>query len=1583
MIDDYIAGIRASEEQDFQRFLAGGETLCVVSGPAGSGKTSLVLWACAKVLTVYVKANENSGVNLVYEACLRIIHEINVDEQESGIKWRSLLKETDLGFLGRDGNLNNYGKKSSSGEDSPLILSKNANFLHSVRSLFGVFVKHIGKPVFFVFDDFQWCGREQQQLILDLIEGDSWGAKYILICRDGSHGQEIDHLLSSGAGYREINASRLSLEELSSESVVRFADELKKRNGSLRDTYDAKDLHFCRLPYEIMQCMESSIIDEFSPEQKYILFCCSVVGFRFDIEIVSLLHASRNHEFFENLVNKGVLKKLGQGRYCFGHDITFVRCSKFYSVGERNAVLRLLSSLIESDVENGLPLSASERASFLVKGYEVGHVPNALRALRVLSIGLEDANNRQNFQLMKEVYGAAIHFMKRVSVSEDVCEYAKVIAITCYYCDDISAMEDVAGWVINSKVSEKKKLDMYVVLIDGYLSKNMMLKTIDATKSALSLLGHELRGESRFVMPLTLAMYHVPKSILGMAIVSRDVSRACESEKERVTSQLLTKVCAAYYSTNYLATGQPIADVLWLSAKYGALPETAYAIGQWAFGIGGTLKMPAIGRMAFRLASRVISQHPNDFYRGRTDFLYHTFVGVHGDSIRKNVGYLEDVFYLNMRAGSLDIAAYCAHVCSFHALDSDFSLGEVKSKIVTFRKNLSGFTQQNASSWMNVVHQLVDDLRADAVGNTALEGAHFSLARDIPDSAYRNDRSIVFIANHYAGVWYTLIGKYPAALSHFEKACVFRDGVRGTYGEVLVDFYHCISKISLSLQDGVNRSTLKEELHLGWLSKSGSKSAASKYLVVKGYRAILARQYDEAVALLDRAIESARIGGHTLDGILALRAKIWIVEKVLLLAWTETHVELEEQLRRWGGKSLIAAYSLEDAKPFGQYVSALPQNIDDKVVERLAKKISSLFGARCSSVYINESKIVADHFDEKDCRIFFNVAMTSGAWATIVIEPSPGMDSESSKIIEARIALAALDQRTRNNFTKATSTNDVIYKKTNVGLIEINLRGDVIRANRRCLELTGNLDQEHAGTVTELFRGFADAHEIDQIFCRVQESGWESVVLQGKNLDVSLELSVALGDDGVFSCTVRDVTEKETLRIYKSLIVDRSARLSGLSHEIKNPLLSVEAQLDDCLAFMAREDGTLLFPELTSKIRKCKDSIETIASEMDDLIAIGRVDVEARKNSVEFNVHEMTEEILERWSELAFRHGLKMQVESMDPSRVIYTDKALLGMIVRNMVSNAIFHSKGTLFSINIFFEADQLCFTFSDNGVGMSPDLFNSQYKTTSPNGSGVGLVNCRMAAKLLGAQLQLAESPVGVTIRLEMKAPARVNRSSDSKSTLVFVPYIGIVEDDPRLLDLYQQWFSGWKLRIYSDLETAAREITQEAFDMVLVDCFLEDKSTEDYIRRLRELLGWRLPVIGCSANDSYRTILVRAGATYFVEKTSSKAVLENALLNILAHSSGLESYRSSSLDLVDRQIQKLVDLGDAPSSHALAPIAHSLGSVASLFYPSMEQDFRHFEDAVASEPGELGCVIVEMRELAALLRSALEIRDAGAIQ
>lgn len=220
----------------------------------------------------------------------------------------------------------------------------------------------------------------------------------------------------------------------------------------------------------------------------------------------------------------------------------------------------------------------------------------------------------------------------------------------------------------------------------------------------------------------------------------------------------------------------------------------------------------------------------------------------------------------------------------------------------------------------------------------------------------------------------------------------------------------------------------------------------------------------------------------------------------------------------------------------------------------------------------------------------------------------------------------------------------------------------------------------------------------------------------------------------------------------------KSRFLAAASHDLRQPLQTINIIVG--LLMRAQQD-----PDSQGHLR----TLAAAARSMDDLLAalldINRLETGAiTPNNESFALSSLLPRLRSDLGYVAASKSLTLEVD--DCQEIVRSDPALLNVILRNLVGNAIKYTDRGGVRVRFECEADMLRIEVHDTGIGMSREhqqrIFEEFYQVDNPNrdrkrGVGLGLSIVQRIAKLLGHEITV-ESTEGVGSKFTVVVPRAV---------------------------------------------------------------------------------------------------------------------------------------------------------------------------------------------------------------------------------
>ncbi len=239
----------------------------------------------------------------------------------------------------------------------------------------------------------------------------------------------------------------------------------------------------------------------------------------------------------------------------------------------------------------------------------------------------------------------------------------------------------------------------------------------------------------------------------------------------------------------------------------------------------------------------------------------------------------------------------------------------------------------------------------------------------------------------------------------------------------------------------------------------------------------------------------------------------------------------------------------------------------------------------------------------------------------------------------------------------------------------------------------------------------------------------------------------------------------------------KSAFLASMSHEIRTPMNGVVGMVEVLL-------HSDLAEHQADAVKTMKESAFLLLRLIDDILDFSKIEAgKLELERTEVSVRDMVENICSSLNQVAAGKGVYLSV-FVDPQTpgAIWSDAIRLRQVLYNLIGNAIKFSSGRIgqqgrVSVRVAFvetEGQQLIFTVSDNGIGMTKEtkrnLFTSfsqaEVSTTRRfGGTGLGLAITKRLIELLGGTIRVVSAQnIGSTFSVMLPVEAVVGKEQCS---------------------------------------------------------------------------------------------------------------------------------------------------------------------------------------------------------------------------
>jgi two-component system, sensor histidine kinase len=376
-------------------------------------------------------------------------------------------------------------------------------------------------------------------------------------------------------------------------------------------------------------------------------------------------------------------------------------------------------------------------------------------------------------------------------------------------------------------------------------------------------------------------------------------------------------------------------------------------------------------------------------------------------------------------------------------------------------------------------------------------------------------------------------------------------------------------------------------------------------------------------------------------------------------------------------------------------------------------------------------------------------------------------------------------------------------------MLVIDARGQIVFANQQVTALFGYQRAELLGMsvdmlVPERFRAGHAAHREGYAATGLRRPMGSALDLFARRQDgteVPVEVSLSPITEGatvLVAAAIRDVTDRR--RVQHELKAARESAdranlaksrfLATASHDLRQPLQTLSL-LNGSLRRLVSD------PDVTGVLAQQNLAIQAMTRLLNALLDISKLESGAiRPEITDFTVQALFEEMRNEFATIAANKGLQLAVEPC--ADAVRSDAALVGQVLRNLVSNAIKYTREGCIRLRCLHEPAFVRLEVLDTGVGIPasqlPYICDEFYQVDVPSnttrdGYGLGLSIVQRITRLLDLRLDVqSEVGRGSTFALTLPAsnarPARpadaATQAPETSRSAASLPHVLLVEDD-----------------------------------------------------------------------------------------------------------------------------------------------------------------------------------------------------------
>lgn len=336
-----------------------------------------------------------------------------------------------------------------------------------------------------------------------------------------------------------------------------------------------------------------------------------------------------------------------------------------------------------------------------------------------------------------------------------------------------------------------------------------------------------------------------------------------------------------------------------------------------------------------------------------------------------------------------------------------------------------------------------------------------------------------------------------------------------------------------------------------------------------------------------------------------------------------------------------------------------------------------------------------------------------------------------------------------------------VLETMNEGLIVTDSRERIVDFNPAIKRILALEDKNIVGRDLTLI--FTEQSELDALI-KKRISGQVHINMQMYGCVKSLEINLTplfeehTNYSGLI-ILVRDITKRtlieDQLRIQSAdlwtLNKLKDRLFSIISHDLRGPLNSI----NEIMKML--NEGILTEDEFRSVVPRLSKHIGYTSGLLENLLFWSKSQLQGEVvNPVHFKVSEVADSILPLYESAINEKELRV-VNHIDEECMVYADKDMIQLIIRNLISNAVkFCRRGGNITLSSQSDGNASIISFTDTGIGISESdlkrLFEMDAFTTrgtdNERGTGIGLLLCKDFIKKNKGKIWVESEPGKGTI-------------------------------------------------------------------------------------------------------------------------------------------------------------------------------------------------------------------------------------------
>jgi signal transduction histidine kinase len=195
---------------------------------------------------------------------------------------------------------------------------------------------------------------------------------------------------------------------------------------------------------------------------------------------------------------------------------------------------------------------------------------------------------------------------------------------------------------------------------------------------------------------------------------------------------------------------------------------------------------------------------------------------------------------------------------------------------------------------------------------------------------------------------------------------------------------------------------------------------------------------------------------------------------------------------------------------------------------------------------------------------------------------------------------------------------------------------------------------------------------------------------------------------------------------------------SGLVHELKSPLASIESAADMMTDLVKQSPHAA---SLTDYLHMIENNTQRLKKFVDNLLVVARDNEDVQLQKSAFNLTSLAQSWIELCDPSAKKKGIELFLEA-PPELMVIADQEKIDLVFSTLMSNALKFSQAGNIKVGLRNTPDGVQVSINDQGKGIPPKelkrVFEKYYQVDrGQKGAGIGLAIARMWVEAHGGRI------------------------------------------------------------------------------------------------------------------------------------------------------------------------------------------------------------------------------------------------------